>query len=322
MFGLFDSPEEKAKTARLQRLQATPRDEKYRQPVPCTGFSYPQQGLYDFQVVQESKSIKLHTYCYPAANGQPPKAVCIIFHGLSSHVGKSAHIAAAMSQIGVTVVGFDFRGWGLSEGIRGYFEGQELHERDIEQFEGIVRKNYPNVPLFLAGLSWGGQTAFTMAVKHPDRYRGVILFAPAIRDNDGNAKYGKIAAKVIGAIMPKLEAVSPEGGLACKNPQVDEEFLKDPANYTGKIRPGTIRNLLNQQEWCFANYEKLVTPFVVIHGGMDKLVDPDIGHDLLKRSPAQDKELFFYENMWHNVWAEPEIAEIIPRLMVWLQKRF
>jgi acylglycerol lipase len=37
---------------------------------------------------------------------------------------------------------------------------------------------------------------------------------------------------------------------------------------------------------CYGLYEKFNTPFIIIMGGIDKLVDPDLGHELMKRSPA------------------------------------
>lgn len=33
------------------------------------------------------------------------------------------------------------------------------------------------------------------------------MLAPAIKDNDGHAAFGKMAAKVIGSIFPKLELI-------------------------------------------------------------------------------------------------------------------
>ena len=56
----------------------------------------------------------------------------------------------------------------------------------------------------------------------------------------------------------------------------------------------------------FADYDQ---PFMVIHGGKDKLVDPMVAFDLYKQSktPEQDKEIIFHEDMFHDIWHEPEI---------------
>jgi acylglycerol lipase len=51
------------------------------------------------------------------------------------------------------------------------------------------------------------------------------------------------------------------------------------------------------------------------------LVDPNLGFELMTKSPKIDKKLLFYENMWHAVWAEEEIHEIIPQVCSWLKER-
>jgi len=46
-----------------------------------------------------------------------------------------------------------------------------------------------------------------------------------------------------------------------------------------------------------------------------------VGFELEKKSPSKDKKVLFYENMWHNIWHEPEIVEIIPQICKWIKER-
>ena len=43
-----------------------------------------------------------------------------MFHGLNSHIGHVAHIAHKFAQQGIETVGFDFRGFGRSQGTPAY----------------------------------------------------------------------------------------------------------------------------------------------------------------------------------------------------------
>jgi acylglycerol lipase len=92
--------------------------------------------------------------------------------------------------------------------------------------------------------------------------------------------------KVIGFIAPTMPTIMGEGGSTSKNPYVDESYRKDPYVYNGKIIPGTIRAILNMSAKCQRLYERLNTPFLVIMGGIDKMVHPDLGEELIRRSPA------------------------------------
>jgi len=62
---------------------------------------------------------KLKTYRQNPKKGSP-KAVVAMFHGLHSHVNRGAHIAHYFAERGIATVGLDSRGFGASEGHRGY----------------------------------------------------------------------------------------------------------------------------------------------------------------------------------------------------------
>lgn len=67
--------------------------------------------------------------------------------------------------------------------------------------------------------------------------------------------------------------------------------------------------------------DKYEAPFIIVQGGIDKLVDPDVGHDLMRVSPSKDKTCLYYQNLWHDVWHEHEIYHIMPRVIEWANKR-
>jgi hypothetical protein len=47
-----------------------------------------------------------------------------------------------------------------------------------------------------------------MALKNPDKYSGLILFAPAIRDNEENARFGKKFIGILGTLVPTTELIA------------------------------------------------------------------------------------------------------------------
>ena len=58
-----------------------------------------------------------------------------------------------------------------------------------------------------------------------------------------------------------------------------------------------------------ATFDKFDIPFVVVQGGLDKLVNPIGAFELYDKSPSKDKQvpfplikIWFYEKMWHDVW--------------------
>lgn len=77
----------------------------------------------------------------------------IVFHGLNSNIPNSAHIAAAYAENGCIVTGFDNRGFGKSEGVRGVIESVQQHLDDSLKFVNIVTEHYKDLklPIFLSG---------------------------------------------------------------------------------------------------------------------------------------------------------------------------
>jgi pimeloyl-ACP methyl ester carboxylesterase len=74
----------------------------------------------------------------------------------------------------------------------------------------------------------GGQTCFQLAVRDPQRYRGVILYAPAIKDLESEQRFAKFLVNIIGYIAPTMPTVTGRGGNSSKNPYVDESYRNDP----------------------------------------------------------------------------------------------
>ena len=70
---------------------------------------------------------------------------------------------------------------GKSEGLLGYIESFEQHMSDAEAFVENVNKLYrSNIPKFITGLSFGGLTAYMLALKYPQLFNGSIFYAPAL----------------------------------------------------------------------------------------------------------------------------------------------
>ena len=60
---------------------------------------------------QGDREIALTTYRHAA---KETRGLLFMFHGLNAHVGQGAHVAQYFAERGLTVLGFDHRGFGTS----------------------------------------------------------------------------------------------------------------------------------------------------------------------------------------------------------------
>jgi acylglycerol lipase len=73
-------------------------------------------------VQQDGKGIRLQTYRQDPPAGVPVRGLLILLHGLNSHMNHGGHLAHELAAGGILVVGFDYRGFGKSQGARGWIE--------------------------------------------------------------------------------------------------------------------------------------------------------------------------------------------------------
>lgn len=122
-------------------------------------------------------------------------------------------------------------------------------------------------------------------------------------------------------MAPRWNFIKQTGGVCHRSPAMAKYMVEDPCMYFGKMCGSTVKFILTAMDMSNATFEHFNTPFIVIQGGTDKLVDPDVGFELMEKAKTTDKTHIFYEQMWHDVWHEEEIYEIIPKIVEWTNKR-
>jgi len=112
--------------------------------------------------------VKLHGWYLEAAE---PRAVVLYLHGNGGNVTNCAAAMKGFHQAGATVLAFDYRGYGLSEGTpseTGVLADARAARRWLAKQAGVQEKD-----IVLAGFSLGGGIAVDLAAK--EGARGLIL---------------------------------------------------------------------------------------------------------------------------------------------------
>ncbi|CAI9621183.1 unnamed protein product [Staurois parvus] len=77
--------------------------------------------------------------------------------------------------------------------------------RDGLQHVDLMRKEHPNVPLFICGHSMGGAISILMANERPAEFSGMILISPLVLPNPESASSFKVfAAKILNHVLPNF----------------------------------------------------------------------------------------------------------------------
>jgi alpha-beta hydrolase superfamily lysophospholipase len=109
---------------------------------------------------------EIEIFVYKWEPESPPKAVVQIIHGLAEHAKRYTRVAEALCSDGYVCYANDARGHGRTagdltektlEGNAGVLgpNGWRGVVNDIHELTNIIKKGYPNLPIFLIGHSWG-----------------------------------------------------------------------------------------------------------------------------------------------------------------------
>ena len=247
-----------------------------------------------------------------------PKAVVVLLHGLGEHVGRYAHVGEALSAAGYVLVGFDLRGHGKSNGIRGHFPSLDVVMQDVQGFFNFLPDRYSeDLPRFLYGHSLGGLLAFAYASKYGTGLSGVIATGPGLRTALQEQKVKVMLAKVLGTLAPTL--LMPSGlevTALSRDPNIVTAYVNDPLVHD-RASMGFGKTALATIDVVFEQASRFPVPLLIMYGSADKITYPSGGEDFARRVPG-DVTLKIWGGLYHEIHNEPEQAEVFQFMIKWL----
>lgn len=184
----------------------------------------------DFQPAAGGEPARLHGLWHPAEDAKSP--ILLYLHGARFNVTGSAPRMRRMQEMGFSVLGVDYRGFGKSTAA---LPSEESAYEDARAAWDWLAKKYPGRPRYVFGHSLGGPIAIHLASEVGDE-SGTIVESTftSIADVISTTKWGWVPVSLL--ITQRFEA----------------------ARKVGKIG----------------------SPLLVVHGGEDRLILPDLGRKL------------------------------------------
>jgi len=109
-----------------------------------------------------------------------PRGRVLYFHGIRSHGGWYTRSCRELAAAGYEVHFLDRRGSGLNTSHRGDAPSFRRLLDDAIEYGMELRTHRAGLPMFAAGISWGGKLALGIAARKPGLMEGVMLIAPGL----------------------------------------------------------------------------------------------------------------------------------------------
>lgn len=241
--------------------------------------------------------------------GPAEAAFVLMLHGASANLREPLMgLGNALSS--ERVIWLDRPGLGHSQRPSGPWN-PEREAALIAQFLGALDTG----PVIVTGHSWGAAISLRLAMDHPETVSGIVLVAPAIRANVGDAAFYNRATHwpVIGPVITRV--VVPTYGRAQLDSAAASAFSPEPVpeNY---VEDTALALLLNASVWQanaadMANvnthleaqeerYSEITQPAILIAGGEDSVVATR-RHSVPVAETMPNAELILIEGAGHGL---------------------
>ncbi|XP_018409448.1 PREDICTED: monoglyceride lipase isoform X1 [Nanorana parkeri] len=255
----------------------------------------------------------------------PPRALVFVAHGAGEHCGRYDDLAQLFTSLNLLVFSHDHVGHGQSNGDRMIVSDFHVYVRDSLQHVDLMRKEHPDVPLFICGHSMGGAISILMANERPaDEFSGLILISPLVVPNPESASSFKVfAAKILNHVLPNFTLGGIDPNCLSRNKQEVECYVTDPLVYHGGLKVSFGVQLLNATARVEKALPHFKLPLILFHGTADKLCDFKGSQFMMDTVPSEDKTLKVYENAFHVLHKElPEVTNaVFQEIKSWMLQR-
>lgn len=249
---------------------------------------------------------------------QACRAAVVVIHGINEHSGRYAQLAADLNRHGYAVYTMDLRGHGRSAGDRVLIRSFDEYLDDVEVLLERVAARQPGKPVFLFGHSMGGAIVATLGITRSPKVQGLILSAPAILIAGGVFPLLRRLAWLASAVWPTLRITRMGCRFISRDPAVVEAFRNDPLVFHGRFPVRTGAEILSAAKRIQTDAARLTLPLLIFHGTGDFVTDPQGSRLLAARARSDDKTLRLYEGFYHEVFSEPDRAQVVADLLAWL----
>ncbi len=242
------------------------------------------------------------------------RAVILLVHSFNEHSSRYANWALKLANEGISVLTFDFRGHGKSEGKTTSYN-QLLNDVDLLIKKG--KEIYSNKPIFLYGHSLGGNLIANYIISKHLSMAGVILTSPWFELTNQPPKILFSTDMFLAKFLPGLSRPTP-----IKADYLSRE-LKEVYNYKNdqlvhnKMPLGLLRSTHQKGLTAKRCIYKINTPLLIMHGSEDQITSCQASRDFV-RNASKKTTYIEWKGCYHELHNDFDRDMVFTRLISWL----
>lgn len=249
-----------------------------------------------------------------------PRARVLHIHGINEHSARHHRTFAALTAIGIEVVRFDLRGFGLSGGKRQFVVRFEEYADDVASVYGWICRELDDLPLYVMGHSMGGAVAIFFAAHYDRLLSGLILSAPGYLVGEVVPPVKIAVGRALARFFPNLRLPKPvESPAISRDPKEVALFAADPLSpsFNTLAQGAAVLDAFTKIPGLCAS---ISTPTVIFHGTGDRLILCEGSFTLFRALRSADRELHYLPNVFHEPHNDYDHEKYFALLQRWVAR--
>lgn len=256
-----------------------------------------------------------------------PEAVVLGLHGFGDYGRAFTPLEPALvSAAGMALYAYDQRGFGATVNP-GAWPGRESLVADARAMVALLRRRYPDIPLYVVGESMGGAIALlAQAEEGALDADAVVLLAPAVWGMDTMPWYQRIslwlARRLVPGLMLSGDSAGHLGIYPTDDPAVLQAMSEDPL-VQGQASVRTLYGITTLMGDA-SRVAAIHRPTLVLYGLQDQVIPPWPVCRWLERLTASDPgpsgfRVALYDDGYHMLTRYTGSDRVVADIAAWLE---
>jgi acylglycerol lipase len=242
-----------------------------------------------------------------------PEAIVAFVHGLGDHCRRYDDWFSKMTDKNISVISFDYRGHGHSQGKRGVIRRFGDLIKDVSLLHEKAKGLFPGLPVVLYGHSMGATMVISYLLRSPLRPDLAIATSPWLQMKNPPKKCLSFIIRIGNMVAPFLTFRT---GLRPSDFANAEEFTEKKGKdefVHNKISARLFSEIEKETLWIQAHFSEIKTPLLLMQGRDDLIMKNTGTRKLNEGSPGQVnyREWKYAGHQLHNSERREEVMEYL-----------
>ena len=267
-----------------------------------------------------SDGYPLHIRLWPAVGR--PRGKVVILHGVQSHGGWYHRLGHSLAAAGYSASFPDRRGSGANARDRGHAQSARRLNLDLLEWLRSLRAEHPDLPIALAGISWGGKLAVIAAGRNPELVNALALICPGLHPRVGVSRRERLGIAWAFFTNRRKNFAIPLSDPALFTDSLEGQAFIAADPYS--LRQGTAGLLAASfiiDRLVSLAPARIRQPALLMLAGQDRIVDNARTLAYFERLATTNRTVIEYPDGHHTLEFDPDPSRYALDLIGWLDRQ-